>query len=49
MLDSKAGLNGGPRDALTRYTTPQTGGYYFVPSLTALRQFANDDVSPGFG
>ena len=43
MLDNMAGLNGGPRDELTRYTTPQTGGYYFVPAITALRQFANPD------
>jgi putative iron-dependent peroxidase len=29
------------RDALTRYTTPLTGAYYFVPSLDALRRFAS--------
>jgi putative iron-dependent peroxidase len=27
----------GRRDALTRYTRPLTGAYYFVPSTTALR------------
>ena len=42
MLDSMAGLDG-PRDELTRYTTPETGGYYFVPALSALRVFASPD------
>ena len=37
MLESMAGLNGGVRDALTRYTHPLTGAYYFVPSTEALR------------
>jgi len=37
MLESMAGLGGGARDALTRYTRPLTGAYYFVPSLDALR------------
>jgi porphyrinogen peroxidase len=41
MLDSMAGLDG-PRDELTRYTTPETGAYYFVPSLTALQAFATE-------
>ena len=41
MLDNMAGL-GGPRDALTHYTTPLTGAYYFVPSLPALRSFATE-------
>jgi putative iron-dependent peroxidase len=35
MLASMAGVDGGPRDAITRYTTPLTGAYYFVPSLAA--------------
>ena len=38
MLDSMAGLVGGTRDALTRYTRPLTGAYYFVPSVEGLRQ-----------
>lgn len=38
MLDSMAGLRNGVRDALTRYTTPITGAYYFVPSTEGLRQ-----------
>jgi porphyrinogen peroxidase len=37
MLQSMAGLLDGTRDALTRYTTPITGAYYFVPSVEALR------------
>ena len=37
MLDSMAGLRGGPRDALTRYTHALTGAYYFVPSTESLR------------
>jgi len=32
MLDSMAGLVTGTRDALTRFTQPLTGSYYFVPS-----------------
>jgi putative iron-dependent peroxidase len=42
MLDSMAGI-GGPRDELTRYTTPETGGYYFVPAVAALRAFASSE------
>ena len=37
MLESMAGLRTGTRDALTRYTQPLTGAYYFVPSTDALR------------
>jgi len=37
MLESMAGLAGGTRDALTRYTRPLTGAYYFVPSTDSLR------------
>jgi putative iron-dependent peroxidase len=37
MLDSMAGLINGTRDALTRYTQPLTGSYYFVPSVESLR------------
>jgi putative iron-dependent peroxidase len=36
MLESMAGLTTGTRDALTRYTRPLTGAYYFVPSAPAL-------------
>jgi putative iron-dependent peroxidase len=37
MLDSMAGLTG-TRDALTRFTQPLTGSYYFVPSVESLRR-----------
>jgi putative iron-dependent peroxidase len=37
MLESMAGLPGGARDALTLYTRPLTGAYYFVPSTDRLR------------
>jgi len=39
MLESIAGLAGGARDALTRYTRPTTGAYYFVPSTEDVRRF----------
>ena len=38
MLESMAGLQSGARDALTKYTKPLTGAYYFVPSTDALRE-----------
>lgn len=38
MLDSMAGLLNGKRDALTRFTQPLTGSYYFVPSVESLRR-----------
>jgi putative iron-dependent peroxidase len=34
-----AGLTSGTPDALTRYTRPVTGAYYFVPSSESLRRF----------
>jgi putative iron-dependent peroxidase len=37
MLESMAGLVTGARDALTYYTRPLTGAYYFVPSTERLR------------
>ena len=40
MLESMAGLDG-PRDALTRYTRPLTGAYYFVPSTEGLHRVAD--------
>ena len=36
MLDSMAGRVSGSRDALTLYTRPLTGAYYFVPSIESL-------------
>ena len=40
MLDSMAGKTTGERDALTRYSRPVTGAYYFIPSIEALRRCA---------
>lgn len=37
MLESMAGLIDGKRDALTCYTQPLTGSYYFAPSVESLR------------
>ncbi len=39
MLDSMAGVTDGLRDALTRYTRPVTGAFYFVPSTEAIGRF----------
>ncbi len=47
MLDSMAGVNGGIRDALTHYTRPLTGAFYFIPSVEALGQFAAEDPTNG--
>ena len=47
MLDSMAGLVDGKRDALTRYTHPLTGAYYFVPAADSLRWFIPDEDSAG--
>lgn len=43
MLAGMAGLGDAPRDALTRYTRPLTGAYYFVPAANSLRRFIPDD------
>ena len=40
MLRSMAGIPDGVRDALTRYTHPLSGAYYFIPSLDAVRRFS---------
>ncbi len=42
MLESMIGLADGPRDALTTYTRPLTGAYYFVPSSDSLRHVADN-------
>ncbi len=42
MLVRMVGIEGGVRDALTRFTTPLTGAYYVVPSVTALMRFASE-------
>ena len=44
MLESMAGLGDGARDALTTYTRPITGAYYFVPSSDALRAFVDSNA-----
>jgi putative iron-dependent peroxidase len=43
MLVSMTGVDDGSPDALTRYTHPLTGAYYFVPSTESLRRFSPDD------
>ena len=43
MLDRMVGVDG-PRDELTRYTTPVTGAYYFVPALDDLAAYAPEDA-----
>jgi putative iron-dependent peroxidase len=40
MLESMAGVRGGVRDALTIYTRPLTGAYYFIPSTDGLRRLS---------
>jgi putative iron-dependent peroxidase len=45
MLESMAGLAGGQRDALTLYTRPLSGAYYFVPASDSLRRFIPDEDS----
>jgi putative iron-dependent peroxidase len=47
MLVGMAGLGDGPRDALTRYTRPLTGAYYFVPAADSLRRFIPDEDAAG--
>jgi putative iron-dependent peroxidase len=37
MLESMVGQGDGTRDALTYFTSPVTGAYYFIPSTEALR------------
>jgi porphyrinogen peroxidase len=41
MLERMAGIGDGVRDALTRFSVPLTGAYYFVPALSALARFAS--------
>ena len=44
MLESMVGRTTGVRDALTRYTRPVSGAYYFVPAAECLRQPADGVV-----
>ena len=39
MLENMAGMTDGIRDALTYYTRPLTGAYYFVPSVQDIRRY----------
>ncbi|TAN30457.1 MAG: Dyp-type peroxidase [Actinomycetota bacterium] len=41
MLKKMTGIPDGTRDALTHFTTPLTGSYYFIPSIDSLRKFAD--------
>lgn len=43
MLESMAGLVTGQRDALTRYSQPTTGAYYFVPAAELIAPPAAQD------
>ncbi len=47
MLDSMAALVTGTRDALTRFTEPLTGSYYFAPSVESLRRLRQGDHANG--
>jgi porphyrinogen peroxidase len=40
MLRAMAGLDGSPRDQLTNFTKPVTGGYYVIPSVERLAQLS---------
>ena len=42
MLRRMVGADGGGRDDLTRYTTPVTGAYYFLPAATDLPEPPED-------
>lgn len=39
MLERMAGIPDGVRDALTYYTAPLTGAYYFIPAVEAIAAF----------
>lgn len=43
MLRRMAGSDDGLRDALTRYTTPVTGAYYFIPAVPSLARYAPEE------
>jgi putative iron-dependent peroxidase len=42
MLSRMFGIDG-PRDRLTDFSTPVSGGYYFAPSNAALRELAGPE------
>jgi putative iron-dependent peroxidase len=39
-----AGVRDGVRDALTMYTHPVSGAYYFMPANQAIASFAPDEA-----
>jgi putative iron-dependent peroxidase len=41
MLERMAGIPDGVRDALTYYTEPLTGAYYFVPAVEAIERYSS--------
>ena len=45
MLESMAGVAGGPRDELTRFATPVSGAYYWVPAASDLQAMATPEES----
>ena len=47
MLESMAGLRTGVRDALTYYTRPISGAYYFVPSTEGIVNLSGTATIPG--
>jgi putative iron-dependent peroxidase len=44
MLESMAGVRDGVRDALTHYTHPVSGAYYFVPANQVIGKYAPADA-----
>ncbi len=46
MLERMSGIPDGMRDALTFYSTPVSGSYYFIPSADALRKFVDHQDTP---
>ena len=46
MLESMAGVPDGVPDALTAFTRPLSGAFYFVPSTGSVRRYASADADP---
>ena len=44
MLENMAGVSDGIRDALTHYSTPETGSYFLTPSIELLRSIIEIDL-----
>ena len=45
MLESMAGVRDGVRDALTMYTHPVSGAYYFMPANQVIATFASPETT----